>query len=87
MTEQKSNESAANPVDAVREINQLLVQSLIGAQHRNMQFAQSTFTNAIEVLKSQIEATRALIQQLEQQDAFQALAQGVGGTRAIAPFL
>ena len=52
-----------------------------------MQFAQSTFANAIEVLKSHVEATRALIEQLEQQDAFQKLAQGAGGARSIEPSL
>lgn len=87
MTEQKSKESTPNPVDSVREINQLVVQSLIGAQQRNMQFAQSTFANAIEVLKGHVEATRALIDQLEQQDAFQRLAQGAGGARTIEPSL
>jgi hypothetical protein len=87
MAEQKSNESAANPVDAVREINQLFVQSLIGAQRRNMQFAQSTFTSAVEVLKGHIGATRALIQQVEQQEAFQRLTQGIGGTRMMEPSL
>jgi hypothetical protein len=87
MTEQKSNESAPNPVDSVREINQLVVQSLIGAQQRNMQFAQNTFTNTIEVLKSHVEATRALIEQLEQKDAFQKLAQRVGGPRSMEPSL
>lgn len=66
MTEQKSNESATKSVDPLREINQLIVQSLIAAQQRNMKFAQSTFINTIEVLKSHVEATRALIQELEQ---------------------
>ncbi len=87
MTEQKRNESAPNPVDSIREINQLMVQSLMSAQQRNMQFAQSTFTNAIEVLKSHVEATRALIEQLEQQDAFQKLTSAMGGTRLMEPSL
>ncbi len=87
MTEQKRNESAPNPVDSIREINQLMVQSLMSAQQRNMQFAQSTFTNAIEVLRSHVEATRALIEQLEQQDAFQKLTSVMGGTRLMEPSL
>jgi DNA mismatch repair ATPase MutS len=82
MTEQKPN-----PVDSIREINQLMVQSLMSAQQRNMQFAQSTFTNAIEVLRSHVEATRALIEQLEQQDAFQKLTSVMGGTRLMEPSL
>ena len=87
MTEQKKNESALNPVDSIREINQLMVQSLMNAQQRNMQFAQSTFTNAVEVLKSHVEATRALIEQLEQQDAFQKLTSAMGGARLMEPSL
>lgn len=87
MTEQKRNESAPNPVDSIREINQLMVQSLMSAQQRNMQFAQSTFTNAIEVLKSHVDATRALIDQLEQQDVFQRLTSTRGGTRLMEPTL
>ena len=50
-----------------------------------MKFAENTFTSAMEVFKNQAEATRSLMQQLEQQtklqqEAFQKLTQGVGGT-------
>jgi hypothetical protein len=87
MAEQKKKESAANPVDSIREINQLFVQSLMSAQQRNMQFAQSTFTNAIEVVKSHVEATRGLLEQLEQQEAFQKLPPVMGGGRLMEPSL
>lgn len=87
MAEQKKKESAANPVDSIREINQLFVQSLMSAQQRNMQFAQSTFTNAIEVVKSHVEATRGLLEQLEQQEAFQKLPPAMGGGRLMEPSL
>ena len=87
MADQKRNESAPNPVDSIREINQLMVQSLMSAQQRNMQFAQSTFTNAFEVLKSHVDATRALIDQLDQQEAFQKLTSATGRSRLIEPSL
>lgn len=86
MAEKKENEVAQNLVESFREINQALVQSIVAAQQRNMKFAQSTFTNAFEVLKSHAEATNGLMQQLEQltqkqQEAFQKLIQGRGETR------
>jgi uncharacterized protein YukE len=48
-----------------------------------MKFAQSTFTSAMEVLKSQAESTQALMQELERQiekqrEAFQKLARESG---------
>lgn len=59
---------------------QALVESTIEAQERNTKFAQSTLENGLEVLKSQLDLTHSLIQELEQQyqkqqEAFQALAQ------------
>lgn len=58
---------------------QAVVDSTVAAQERNTRFAQSVFENGIEVLKSQVDVTRGLMQELEQQahkqqDAFQALA-------------
>ena len=41
----------------------------MAAQERNLKFVQTTFTNAMEVMKSHAEATRALMQELEQQQA------------------
>jgi hypothetical protein len=58
-----------DPTESVRETTQLVTKSIIEAQQRNMKFVQSTFTNAIELLKSHGEATRALLQELEQQQS------------------
>lgn len=69
------------PAESVREATQLITKSLMEAQQRNMKFVENTFTNAIELLKSHGEATRALMQELEKQQAnWQKLApEGVGG--------
>ena len=54
-----------NPAETVREATQLITKSIVEAQERNMKFVQNTFTNAMELLKSHGEATRALLQELE----------------------
>ena len=59
---------------------QLLVDNTVAAQERNTRFAQSVFENGIEVLKSQVDLTHSLLQELDQQSqkrqaAFQSLAQ------------
>ena len=87
MPEQRRNESTPNPVDSIREINQFFVQSLMSAQRRNMLFAQSTFTSAIEVLRGHVEATRGLLEQLEQQEAFKKLIPAMGGAQLMTPSL
>ena len=58
-----------DPTESVREATQLITKSIVEAQQRNMKFVQNTFTNAMELLKSHGEATRALLQELEQQQA------------------
>ena len=58
-----------NPAESVREATQLVTKSIVEAQQRNMQFVQNTFTNTMELLKSHGEATRALLRELEQQQA------------------
>jgi hypothetical protein len=57
-----------------------LMDSAIAAQERNTKLAQSILESGVEVLKSQINVTRSLVQELGQQfqvqqDAFQTLAQ------------
>lgn len=59
---------------------QILLDSAVAAQERNTRFAQSVFENGIELLKSQINVTRSLLQEMEHQAQksqapFQALAQ------------
>ena len=62
------------------ETLQVLMDSAIAAQERNTKLAQSILESGVEVLKSQINITRYLVQELgqqfqAQQDAFQTLAQ------------
>jgi len=81
MAEEKANEVTQNLVASFREANEAIAKSIVAAEERNMKFAQSTFTNAMEVLKSHAEATRALMRELEQQaqkqqETFQKLVRG-----------
>jgi len=62
------------------ETLQVLMDSAIAAQERNTKLAQSILESGVEVLKSQVNVTRSLVQELGQQfqlqqDAFQTLAQ------------
>ncbi len=61
------NEAAWNLSNAAREANQAIANSAVAAQDRNMKFAQSTFENGVEVLKSHAESTRALMDELVQE--------------------
>ena len=61
------NEAAWNLSNTVREANQAIASSAVAAQERNMKFAQSTFENGVEVLKSHAESTRALMDELVQE--------------------
>jgi hypothetical protein len=59
---------------------QAVVDSAIAAQERTTKLAQGILENGIEVLKSQVDVTHSLMQELgqqyqKQQEAFQALAQ------------
>ncbi len=65
MTEQQSHEGRQELVETLRSTSELITQSLIAAQQRNLQFAQHTVGEAVEVLKSHAEATSTLLQQLE----------------------
>lgn len=58
---------------------QVSMESALAAQERNTKLAQSILEDGIEVLKSQVNVTRSLMQELgqqfqKQQDAFQTLA-------------
>ncbi len=62
------------------EAFQLIADSAVAAQERNIQFAQGVLENGIEVLKSHAESTRSLTHTLleqsqEQREAFQTLVQ------------
>jgi hypothetical protein len=80
MPEKKVMEPPEKLVESFSETAQVITKSVVAAQERNMGFVQSTFTNAVELLQSHIEATRVLMQDLEkQQEAFQKLVPGWGG--------
>jgi len=60
MAEYKVQDTAWDMVKTVRETNQAIAESAVAAYERNMAFAQNTFENGIEVLKSHAENTRTL---------------------------
>jgi len=49
---------------SVREVNQTIVESFMAAGERNVKFAQTTFENEIELLKSHAESTRTMMEKL-----------------------
>jgi hypothetical protein len=67
MAEKKTEETTKDVADALRETTQFMTNSIMAAQERNLKFIQTTFTSAMEVMKSHVEATHALMQELEQQ--------------------
>ena len=78
MPEKKPEETTTEAVEAVRETVQTITKSVMAAQDRNVKFVQNTFMNAMELVKSHVEATRALMEELEQQqEALQKLAPGM----------
>jgi hypothetical protein len=79
------NEAAWNLSNAAREANQAIANSAVAAQDRNMKFAQSTFENGVEVLKSHAESTRALMDELVQEPSKdRAIFQSVADTAVAA---
>jgi predicted nucleic acid-binding Zn-ribbon protein len=76
MTQQQSPEGRHELRESMRSSSQLITQSLIAAQQRNLQFTQHTVEEAVEVLKSHAEAMSSLLEQLEQQETAQKLEQG-----------
>ncbi len=78
MAEKKTDETTKDVADAVHETTQVIAKSVMAAQERNLKFVQTTFTNALEVMKSQVEASRVLMHELEQQqEALQKLVPGM----------
>jgi hypothetical protein len=79
-------------MDSFRETSQTLIESIVAVQERNLKFAQNMLTSSIEVMKSNIEATGKLMQQLEQltrkqQEAFRELVPGWMGSQWMEPYL
>jgi len=71
MAENKLNEATGNLTRSLRETNQAITESAVAAQERNMAFAQNTFDNGIELLKSHVESTRALMREEVEQSRSQ----------------
>lgn len=79
MAKNKVNEATGKLTESLRETNQAIVETAVEAQNRNLAFAQNTFENGVELLKSHADSTRSLIsEQLEQSEKqavdFQAVA-------------
>jgi hypothetical protein len=54
-------------MEPFQQTSQLMMKSILTVQEHNMKFVQSTFTNAMEVLKSHVEVMNALLQQMGEQ--------------------
>ncbi len=67
MAENKVQEAALNLTQALSETGQAIANSAVAAQQRNMKYIQSTFEEGIEVLKGNVEGTRSLMGNLEEQ--------------------
>jgi len=61
MAEYKVNDAALNIAQSVREAGQAVTESAVATYERNVAFAQSTFENGVEVLKSHAESARSLL--------------------------
>jgi hypothetical protein len=69
MAKNKVNETTGKLTESLRETNQALVETAVEAQNRNLAFAQNTFENGVELLKSHAESSRSLVsEQLEQSE-------------------
>ncbi|HEY7127680.1 MAG TPA: hypothetical protein VH540_27375 [Ktedonobacterales bacterium] len=64
MAEQKSNEAALNLVKSLQEANKAIAETATATQEKNLAFVQALLEQGIEVLKSNAESTRALMQEL-----------------------
>jgi predicted nucleic acid-binding protein len=56
------NETVWNLTQSIQESGQAIAQSAVEAQERNVRYVQSVLTDGVEVLKSHVESTRALIE-------------------------
>ncbi len=65
MTDKKTTRSAQDITSAAYKTQQTIMQSASAAQERNAQYTQGVFEQGVDVLKSHVEATRSLMQQVE----------------------
>jgi hypothetical protein len=85
MTDNNVHEATQNMTTSIQEANQAIVKSAVATLERNMQYAQLTLENGIDVLKGYAEDTRHLIQELvEQSKPQQAVVQTVVNTALAA---
>ena len=64
MAENAVTEAALHLVQSFREANQAVAESIVASQERNVKFAQSIFASGVEILKSHVEGTQALVQKI-----------------------
>jgi hypothetical protein len=64
MAENKVNEVAWNMTRSLTEINRAITTSVTTAQERNIRFSQGVVENSMEVLKSHVDATRTLAEEM-----------------------
>jgi len=86
MAKTKVNETTGKLTESLRETNQAIVETAVEVQNRNLAFAQNSFENGVELLKSHADSTRGLVsEQLEQSEKqtvdFQALANSAIGAQ------
>ncbi len=67
MTDKKITDAAWTLLTSFQEANQAVAEHLVSAQERTLQYVQGFFNEGMEVLKSQAESMRALLQELDQQ--------------------
>jgi len=84
MPENKVNGATRDLVTSFREVNQAVAESIGAIQEHNLKYAQGFLINGMEVLKSQVESTQILTQEVgqqiqKQQEAFQRLARESAG--------
>ena len=74
------NQAALEWTETTRQAYQAVASSIVAAQERNVQFAQSVFENGVAQLRAQEETARGLFQTMAEQSekqraAFQKVAQ------------
>jgi hypothetical protein len=79
-TDKSFNQAAVEWTETSRQAYQAVASSVVAAQERNVQFAQTVFENGIAQLKAQEETARGLFQTIadqseKQRAAFQKVAQ------------
>src|SRR6266567_4616100 len=70
MAEKKANEATWALVKSFQETNQAVVQSIIAAQERNTKFAQSFFSEGMEILKANQAVAEGIIAAQERNTKF-----------------